>query len=245
VRNPNPTSTLRQLRVARAWRGARVADDRPHTAAGVARCVLARSRSPLFCPSPAARAAARRAVPRSISTRAWTTSRRSCAQTPNDSFSTVRPCASRFPERSRFGGLKEDTAFFTGKGADEQFVATIPVTVDEALLARGRQRYGIYCEPCHDARGDGKGICSSEATSHARPSTRRRSEVPGRANLRRHHERDGTDARVPLADPPCGQVGDHRLRARAPARAAGTRRGRGPRAPSEGGTVANGLMNAR
>jgi mono/diheme cytochrome c family protein len=56
------------------------------------------------------------------------------------------------------GGLKEDAAFFTGKRADGQFVATIPVTVDDALLERGRQRYVIYCQPCHDARGDGKGI---------------------------------------------------------------------------------------
>jgi mono/diheme cytochrome c family protein len=56
------------------------------------------------------------------------------------------------------GGLKEDAAFFTGKGADGQFVATIPATVDAALLERGRQRYAIYCQPCHDARGDGKGI---------------------------------------------------------------------------------------
>jgi hypothetical protein len=56
------------------------------------------------------------------------------------------------------GGLNEDTVFFTGKGADGKFVATIPVTVDEALLERGRQRYVIYCQPCHDARGDGRGI---------------------------------------------------------------------------------------
>jgi len=56
------------------------------------------------------------------------------------------------------GGLQEDAAYFTGKGPDGQFVATIPVTVDEALLERGRQRYVIYCQPCHDARGDGKGI---------------------------------------------------------------------------------------
>jgi len=56
------------------------------------------------------------------------------------------------------GGLKEDAAFFTGKGADGQFVATIPVAADEAHLERGRQRYVIYCQPCHDARGDGKGI---------------------------------------------------------------------------------------
>jgi hypothetical protein len=56
------------------------------------------------------------------------------------------------------GGLREDDAFFTGKGADGQFVATIPHTVDEAFLERGRQRYVIYCQPCHDARGDGRGI---------------------------------------------------------------------------------------
>ena len=56
------------------------------------------------------------------------------------------------------GGLKEDAAFFTGKGADGQFVAAIPRPVDDALLERGRQRYTIYCQPCHDARGDGQGI---------------------------------------------------------------------------------------
>jgi mono/diheme cytochrome c family protein len=55
-------------------------------------------------------------------------------------------------------GLKEDAAFFTGKGADGQFVATSPVPADERLLARGRDRYEIYCQPCHDARGDGRGI---------------------------------------------------------------------------------------
>ena len=56
------------------------------------------------------------------------------------------------------GGLKEDAAFFTGKGADGQFVSKIPVTVDEAVLERGRERYEIYCQPCHDPRGDGRGI---------------------------------------------------------------------------------------
>jgi len=62
------------------------------------------------------------------------------------------------PRTVPIGGRKEDPAFFTGKGADGQFVATIPVPVDEALRERGRQRYAIYCQPCHDARGDGKGI---------------------------------------------------------------------------------------
>jgi mono/diheme cytochrome c family protein len=62
------------------------------------------------------------------------------------------------PGTVRIGGLQEDTAFFTGKGADGQFVATIPHKVDEAFVERGRQRYTIYCQPCHDPRGDGQGI---------------------------------------------------------------------------------------
>jgi mono/diheme cytochrome c family protein len=62
------------------------------------------------------------------------------------------------PGTVAIGGLKEDTAFFTGKGADGQFVTSSPVAVDERLVERGRQRYTIYCQPCHDARGDGKGI---------------------------------------------------------------------------------------
>jgi mono/diheme cytochrome c family protein len=62
------------------------------------------------------------------------------------------------PGTVAIGGLREDEAFFTGRGANGQYVAAIPVTVDEALLERGRQRYVIYCQPCHDARGDGRGI---------------------------------------------------------------------------------------
>ena len=48
-------------------------------------------------------------------------------------------------------------------------------------------------------------------------------ELPGRADLRRHHERVRVDASVPLADPSCGPVGDRRLCATAPARSTGTR----------------------
>jgi mono/diheme cytochrome c family protein len=62
------------------------------------------------------------------------------------------------PGTIAIGDLKEDAAFFTGKQADGQFVATSPVTVDDTVVARGRERYHIYCQPCHDARGDGKGI---------------------------------------------------------------------------------------
>ncbi len=36
-------------------------------------------------------------------------------------------------------------------------VAQLPVALTPELLARGRERYGIYCAVCHGAGGDGQG----------------------------------------------------------------------------------------
>jgi mono/diheme cytochrome c family protein len=40
-----------------------------------------------------------------------------------------------------------------------------PATAEarEAQLARGRERFGIYCVPCHDERGEGRGILFERA----------------------------------------------------------------------------------
>jgi hypothetical protein len=62
------------------------------------------------------------------------------------------------PGTVAIGGLREDTPFFTGRGGDGQFVATMPIALDERIVARGRERYRIYCQPCHDGRGDGRGM---------------------------------------------------------------------------------------
>jgi len=56
------------------------------------------------------------------------------------------------------GELREDAAFFDGRNPDGSFVAKIPMEANEQVLERGRNRYAIYCQPCHDARGDGHGI---------------------------------------------------------------------------------------
>ena len=55
------------------------------------------------------------------------------------------------------GELYADPVYLTGSTPDGTFAATIPVPVDPALLARGAERFGIYCEPCHGGRGNGKG----------------------------------------------------------------------------------------
>ena len=61
------------------------------------------------------------------------------------------------------GHLHQELALSTGMDADGKPVATSPVVVDEALLARGAERYAIYCQPCHDERGEGKGLLFQRA----------------------------------------------------------------------------------
>ena len=38
------------------------------------------------------------------------------------------------------------------------YVNAIPIPVTLSLMDRGRERYNIYCAPCHGAGGDGKGV---------------------------------------------------------------------------------------
>ncbi len=38
------------------------------------------------------------------------------------------------------------------------YIGKNPLPVDAALLARGQERYDIYCAVCHDRTGSGKGI---------------------------------------------------------------------------------------
>jgi hypothetical protein len=55
------------------------------------------------------------------------------------------------------GHLDADEAFFTG-ASNGVPVASNPMPVTRDLLLRGRQRYDIYCSPCHDRVGAGEGM---------------------------------------------------------------------------------------
>ena len=55
------------------------------------------------------------------------------------------------------GTLQEDEAFFTGK-VGGALVAELPLAIDDTVLARGQERYNIFCTPCHDATGSGRGM---------------------------------------------------------------------------------------
>jgi mono/diheme cytochrome c family protein len=75
--------------------------------------------------------------------------------------------------------MEADPVMSTGLEADGRYVATVPAVLAtelggwDALLARGRDRYTIYCVPCHSGVGDGNGLVPTSVPSVAqiRPPT--------------------------------------------------------------------------
>jgi mono/diheme cytochrome c family protein len=55
------------------------------------------------------------------------------------------------------GQLRSDSARYTGK-TDGRDVQELPYPVTQAIVARGQERFHIYCTPCHGGLGDGNGM---------------------------------------------------------------------------------------
>lgn len=55
------------------------------------------------------------------------------------------------------GGALQDDGSRRG-GVEGRAVADLPVALNDTLLLRGRERYDIFCAPCHDRAGTGQGI---------------------------------------------------------------------------------------
>lgn len=80
-------------------------------------------------------------------------------QQPSAVFANGRSSQEFVPGTVARGDHFQNNAVNTGKQpGTTNFVETIPVPVTEQLMARGQQRYNIYCLPCHDPAGTGNGI---------------------------------------------------------------------------------------
>jgi hypothetical protein len=55
------------------------------------------------------------------------------------------------------GQLRVDELFYTGR-ENGVVVDKFPFPITRADLERGRERYDIYCTPCHDYTGSGRGM---------------------------------------------------------------------------------------
>jgi hypothetical protein len=63
------------------------------------------------------------------------------------------------------GQVHEDTYFYTGKMGDNPG-NYMPFTVTQADLDWGRERFNIYCAPCHSRTGDGNGMVPQRGFRH-------------------------------------------------------------------------------
>lgn len=58
---------------------------------------------------------------------------------------------------------RPDRAFATGIGPDGNYVAQNPLPITKETLLQGQRKFDIYCAPCHDRTGSGRGIVPAKA----------------------------------------------------------------------------------
>ena len=84
------------------------------------------------------------------------------SQQANPLFADTREARPIVPGTIARGRLVEDDTLVTGlRGTG--YVDTFPMPVSEDVLKRGRERFEIYCAPCHGLAGRGNGIVAVRA----------------------------------------------------------------------------------
>jgi mono/diheme cytochrome c family protein len=87
------------------------------------------------------------------------------SQRQNTFFADQRAMREPIAGTVAIGHLQNDEHYFRGKADDGSWARTFPmqVQVDDATMARGKQRFGIYCTPCHGDDGKGMGMVARRA----------------------------------------------------------------------------------
>lgn len=85
--------------------------------------------------------------------------------TRSDFFEDGRASRTLVPGTIARGQLRQDTYLYTGMidGKPGDFM---PFPATKAVLERGRERFNIYCAPCHSELGDGNGMIVQRGYRH-------------------------------------------------------------------------------
>ncbi len=75
----------------------------------------------------------------------------------NDFYADKRASRPLIENTVARGQLATDELFYTGK-INGQEADQFPYPVTQQMLERGRERFNIYCSPCHSRVGDGNGM---------------------------------------------------------------------------------------
>lgn len=78
--------------------------------------------------------------------------------------------SSRLPVKGTvpFGQKKQDGAYYRGY-VDGKLIEQMPVKVTAELIARGQERFNVFCRHCHGAIGDGQGMIAQRGFKVERP----------------------------------------------------------------------------
>ena len=87
-------------------------------------------------------------------------------QRKNAFFEDQRAMRLDVPGTVAVGELRDDDHFYRGK-INGSFAKTFPpqIEISEQTMARGQERFGIYCSPCHGMDGSGQGMVHQRAKS--------------------------------------------------------------------------------
>lgn len=58
---------------------------------------------------------------------------------------------------------RPDRSFSTGIAPDGNYVAQNPLPITKETLLQGQRKFDIYCAPCHDRTGSGRGIVPAKS----------------------------------------------------------------------------------
>ncbi len=72
-------------------------------------------------------------------------------------FADGRSARPQVPGTVARGQLRTDLHFYTGKSGKD-LAASFPFPVTREVLERGRERFNIFCTPCHGQVGNGQGM---------------------------------------------------------------------------------------
>jgi mono/diheme cytochrome c family protein len=75
----------------------------------------------------------------------------------NDFFADRRSARPLVDGTIARGHLRDDAVLYTGKAAGKP-VDAFPMAVTAAVMARGQERFDIFCSPCHGRTGAGDGM---------------------------------------------------------------------------------------
>jgi|WetSurMetagenome_2_1015567.scaffolds.fasta_scaffold166617_1 mono/diheme cytochrome c family protein len=77
-----------------------------------------------------------------------------------DQRDSRRPVSGTVPQEN----FQPEQVLATGITASNEYVARNPEPLDKAVLLRGQQKFNVYCSPCHDRTGSGRGIVAARSS---------------------------------------------------------------------------------